>query len=154
MLNRPLLPLNPELFTSAVKCYQDALTKELPPDAIDKVGLLMLVLRERFRLTGCWNGLAEEIQPREATSSIFNIWKTPLTCVFSFAPDPLMFFKGLLPSNTPKIKDNFRVINQILFCNPLSNQEREEFLFQLMATRPAEEQISWLNLLEMKVLRP
>ena len=148
LLHQPLLPLDSELFRSAIDSYEETLSNELPPDNLAKAGMLALALRERFLLKDSWDGLADEIQTRKTNSSVFYIWKTPLTCAFAFAPEPLKFLNGLFPSNSTKILDFLHLIIYILFCNPLSDQIREELIKQLITLRSPEEQISWLNLLE------
>ena len=63
---QPMHPLKTELRQLAAQAFEEASGYDYEnQDAVEKLahsGLLALALRERLRLTGSWQGLAEELQ--------------------------------------------------------------------------------------------
>jgi len=102
----PLSPLPPEIRQQTSSTYQKAVKSGTPPITLSEAGLLALALRERYRLTGSWSGMVDEIT-RSNSSRIFSptCWKTPFAIIYSWfnqSPEILDEFKCLSSQLTEK----------------------------------------------------
>ncbi|WP_162787636.1 tetratricopeptide repeat protein [Anaerolinea thermolimosa] len=81
----------------AVRAYEDIRRRGEKPSDLKMAVLAALALRERRRLTGNWNGLADELitAPTGVRSLNPEIWLTPLACLAGMVGDAYDLILGL-----------------------------------------------------------
>ena len=97
LLKEPMEGLESGLRVRAVRAYEEIRRKGEPPSDLKMAVLAALALRERRRLTGNWNGLADELitAPTGVRSLNPEIWMTPLACLAGMVGDPFDLVLGL-----------------------------------------------------------
>lgn len=97
LLKEPMEGLESGLRVRAVRAYEEIRRKGEAPSDLKMAVLAALALRERRRLTGNWNGLAEELitAPTGVRSLNPGIWLTPLACLAGMVGDPFDLILGL-----------------------------------------------------------
>lgn len=97
LLKEPMEGLESGLRVRAVRAYEEIRRKGEEPSDLKMAFLAALALRERRRLTGSWNGLADELitAPTGVRSLNPEIWLTPLACLAGMVGDPYDLILGL-----------------------------------------------------------
>ncbi len=115
---------------------------------IARAGLLALVLRERRRKVGSWDGLSQELlaQAKKSGRSLTRTWSTALACLYGIVPDQREMVRALL--SPPASKELYRIASHALLANPLSPEKMSEEIqgilagLPLAATLPLVDQLS------------
>jgi hypothetical protein len=92
LMNPEMATIEPGLRNSALQAYEQVHKTLLPPVSLAEAGLLAIALRERRRLTNGWQGLLAELTQGSLAGQdglAFELWKTPLACLFKMVPDGL-----------------------------------------------------------------
>jgi tetratricopeptide (TPR) repeat protein len=104
--------------------YQRSATSGYSP--LVKAGLLALVLRERRRKIGSWDGLNQELiaQVRSSGASLFHTWSTALACLYGMIPDHREMIQVLLSYGASE--ELVRLGAHAMLSNPLSPEKMAE----------------------------
>jgi hypothetical protein len=88
--------------------------------------LLALVLRERRRKIGSWDGLNQELiaQVRSSGASLFQTWSTALACLYGMIPDHREMIQVLLSDGASE--ELVRLGAHAMLSNPLSPEKMAE----------------------------
>ncbi len=128
---QPMRPLKTELRQLAAQTFEASsecqLEEKDAAESLAHAGLLALALRERLRLTGSWQGLAEELHLYDITEN--SKWKTPLACLYAFIPDPGGLINALCQAGCAELGLH------VLLSNPLPLQEQLDILLKLVSRR-------------------
>lgn len=150
-LNRePLEALGHGLQEKALRAYQNLQRAYSAPASLADAGLLALALRERRRLTGTWSGLLQEIYPRPDQGEQFNVWRTPLACVYSLIPDPEDMLYELAPKSAQRTPVEW--LAHVLAAQPFGLQEQTKVLIRVLKRLPVTIQLSLLRSLTLRGL--
>jgi tetratricopeptide (TPR) repeat protein len=103
---------------------QHSATRAYSP--LTKAGLLALVLRERRRKVGSWDGLNQELiaQARSSDASLFHTWSTALACLYGMIPDHRQMIQALLSNGASE--ELVRLGAHAILSNPLSPERMAE----------------------------
>jgi tetratricopeptide (TPR) repeat protein len=94
-----------------------------------RAALLAVALRERLRLTGKWDHLTEEL-----SLAPYEIWRTPLACLYGLIEKPLELLRSLLSSGaSPEI---YNLAIHSLLSNPLPPEVQSNQLLVLIENLP------------------
>ncbi|HEX2979393.1 MAG TPA: tetratricopeptide repeat protein, partial [Anaerolineaceae bacterium] len=147
----PLIPLEAEMRQQVANVYEEFVKAGQPSASLGDAGMVALALRERRRLTDSWKGLRAEMQAvtRAEGSSLFEIWRSSIACLFGFATDPIEFLQELAPENvTGELSFGIDLIVHALLSNPLSLSEQANFLVRVINAYSNDEQMIWMKRLE------
>jgi tetratricopeptide (TPR) repeat protein len=114
-----------------------------------RAGLLSLVLRERRRKVGSWEGLSQEMvdQAKKTGSTLFSNWSTALACLFGMVPDPRDMIRAVISSADHE--ELFRIAAHALLSNPLSPEKISEEVQGVLDGLPLNSALSLLEQLSM-----
>ena len=80
----PLQPIDDKLRHMAACAFEELVKGDQEGNmTLSQAGLLALSLRERRRLLGSWEELAENLN-----AAPYSSWRTPLACLYGMLPDP------------------------------------------------------------------
>ncbi len=119
--------------------------------AVDKLtdaGLLALALRERRRKLQSWRGIYDALvsMKNKDNRQLFEVWRTPLACLFTIIPDGKDLLAALLPNNS--LHPAMEWISHILLSNPMEPETRVELFREVMSRASLEHQVEWLRYLK------
>ena len=144
----PLTALSQALQERALQAYQNIQRTGKPPATLREAGLLALAMRERRRLTGTWSGLLQEIFARQKSSDgLFQVWRTPLACLYALVPDPTDMLRGLLPKTQQSLPFEWIIYAQL--CQPVNDAEHAQALMQVLQNLPVVYQLNLLRNLSL-----
>jgi tetratricopeptide (TPR) repeat protein len=91
-----------------------------------QAGYLSLVLRERRRKVGSWQGFSGEllVQAKKSGRSLFSTWSTALACLYGIVPDPREMIQALVTAPDPQ--ELYQVASHAILTNPLSLEKMSE----------------------------
>lgn len=145
-----LRPIPVALRASALQIYEFTHKTLTAPANLEEAGLLALALRERYRMTKGWHGLVNELTQGELSAKpglAYEIWKTPLACLFQMVPDGLELCQTLVPRQ--KLQPGARWVSHILLSNPLEESEQARLFTLLMRKVSPVHQTAWLRELSL-----
>lgn len=118
----PILPLEECLLQRASKVYEGWLTDPSAPLDLGEAGLLALIFREQFRVSGSWlqNILSGGI---DISGS-----RTALCCLYGMIPDPLGLLLALGQAKDPETAET---VIHIYLSNPNPPEVQLSFLHEL-----------------------
>ncbi len=146
-----LYSLSPDLRKKSVLEYEKAYRSCLPPANLEQAGLIALALRERRRMKGSWLGLGDEIriEEDEEGKQLFNIWQSPMACLFAMIPDPKDLLSAILPPVTGDLPRNvLALVLHVILSNPLPLEDQVALLTSLISQSNPPAQLRWLQLLD------
>jgi hypothetical protein len=150
-LKKPeMLGIDTGLRSSALQAYEIAYKRLTPPANLAEAGLLAIALRERRRLTNGWHGLLSELTQgtlKDQPGLAYEIWKTPLACLYQMVPDGMELCQTLLSRQT--LQPGSRWISHIMLANPLEEAERVKIFTTLMRKISPEMSAAWLRELRL-----
>ncbi len=119
--------------------------------AVEKLtdaGLLALALRERRRKLQSWRGIYDALisMKTKGSQQLFEVWRTPLACLFTIIPDEKDLLTALLPQN--QLHPAMEWISHILLSNPLEAENRVSLFREAMNKISLEHQVEWLRYLK------
>lgn len=145
----PLAPLPSEVRQQTSTSYQKTAKSETPPVTLSEAGLLALALRERFRLTGSWSGMVDEITRANTTHQFSpSCWKTPFSIIYSWfgqSPDLLNEFKSISAHTTEK--EYYPFISAIILTQVLPFESLLKTFISANAGEELRHLVSWLHYL-------
>jgi tetratricopeptide (TPR) repeat protein len=126
------------------------------PESIQQAGLLALGLREYRQRTGSWTNICQELsvgdkfddEEKSNEYLVFNLWRTPLTCLFGLIPDREDLLSNLIKFDDINLTSKW--ITHILLSNILSRQEREDLFYAQMHNLSTRHQTAWLRRLNIQ----
>ncbi len=127
----PNLTIDFKLLPNAIKAFEQFPFQPAETPALIKLqnaGLIALLLRERRRKTGSWQGLVYELLKNKIT--LLSDWATPLACTMGLISDPDEFLAALLArpaqieKNAPE--QSAAALVQVVLRNPLSIEEQRQ----------------------------
>lgn len=92
--------------------------------------MLAIALRERLRLTGKWDNIAEEL-----SLSPYDVWRTPLACLYGLIEEPLELLRSLMIPGAPA--GIYNLAFHSLLSNPLPPEKLFSYLVKLVKNLPA-----------------
>ncbi len=141
-------PLDPDLRQKAIIHFEQALLSERQPSSLEEAAWIALALKERRRLKGSWLGIREELSMKspETSISLFDIWATPIACVYSMSNDSLDFLKALLPpKNASDSSDFIRLCMHAILSCPLTPESQVDRIVTLINDLPPDTQLKFLD---------
>ncbi|HAL17794.1 MAG TPA: hypothetical protein DCP32_13940 [Anaerolineaceae bacterium] len=134
----------------ALEVLENTLHNSQPPANLAQAGLLALALRERRRKTQSWRGFLNELLSvqNKSTSSLVELWQTPLACLYGMISDKWDFLESLLPQDSMHPAIDW--ISHIILSNPLDLQTQVQMIHDLMSQLVVEYQVEWLRYLTGK----
>jgi hypothetical protein len=106
-------------------------------------GLVALALRERRRKMQSWQGIHEALSAVKvkAGQSLYEVWKTPLACLYGMIPDGDNLLNALISegSHHPAIEWQ----THILLSNPFDIETRLEIFYTVFQESSCSYQIEW-----------
>lgn len=134
----------------AVDLLEAAIKSGAAVKSLTDAGLVALALRERRRKMQSWRGINEALSSVKLKpgQSLFEVWKTPLACLFGMIPDREELLKALITKESlhPAIEWE----THILLCNPLDPETRLEMFYMVLQASSRGQQIEWLRYLKRK----
>jgi tetratricopeptide (TPR) repeat protein len=112
-------------------------------------GLLALVLRERRRKIGSWEGLSQELitQSKKSGRPLFSSWCTAVACLYGMIPDQRVMLGELITQGSST--ELGRLASHALLANPLSPEKMAEEVQGLLNSLPLAVALSILDQLSM-----
>jgi len=147
----PLQPIDQNISLVSAREYEKFIQSVEFPYSIKQAGQIALTLRERRRITGTWQGLLSELNPKDLqqpakTKNAFSRWQTPLAVLYGFTPDPMDFLGALIPDQSPVADEGLiALVLHILLSNPLPAQEIVDIIVNLLKISPPEQHHIWLR---------
>lgn len=134
----------------AAKMFEEVTKRGIKPASLREAALLALALRERLRMTGNWNGVANELlySSVEAKATSGRIWRTALACLYGLVPEPRDLIATLLKARDTGAAADWMV--HILLTLPLDDASRSERLVQYLADVPTVRQIEVLKIVQLR----
>lgn len=153
----PMVTLGQVLQERVLQAYQATQRSAKAPTTLREAALLALALRERRRLTGTWSGLLQELMPKtskdeialagSAGSTLLNLWRTPLACLYSLVPDPEEMLRSLLVRCTNRASYDWIVA--AVLSQPLAETEQVMVFAQVLKGSAAAAQLNLLRSLSL-----
>jgi len=134
----------------ALELLETTLRNPAPVQSLEQAGLLALALRERRRKMQSWRGFLGELLsvPAGSADRYFELWQTPLACLYGMIPDKWDFLESLLPQNAMHPAVDW--ISHIILSNPLDQSTQVTLFHDLMNHLAVEYQVEWLKILSGK----
>ncbi len=134
----PALAVETKALPGALKAFEAFALQPAAAEAaltrLQKAGQVALILRERRRKTGSWQGLVNEILKGRPASLLE--WQTPLACTLGMVSDPADFLAALLEQPNQVFPHSpeaaVHLLLQVLLSNPFNPQEQAAFLQNLL----------------------
>lgn len=145
-----MMAIDAGLRGNALQLYEQTHKTLMPPANLAEAGQLAIALRERRRLTNGWHGLMGELTQgslKDQPGLAFQIWRTPLACLFHMIPDGVELCQALLPRQS--VHPGADWITHIILSNPMRAIDRIQMLTGLMRKITPERQIGWLRELNL-----
>ena len=135
---------DPALGILAVFKYEEAAETRLIPMTLSQAGLIALGMREKAAVSGSVSHLVDNILPLSSGEykNTFQVWRTPLACLFGMLPDPKDLLDSLLPKQGSKIRIEW--ISHIILADPAPFQAQVDTLYELMSRVSLGIQVGWL----------
>ena len=145
LLAEPMEALKPAVRQQAVRIYEETRRRGTEPSTMQEAGLLGLALRERRRLTGSWNGLADELVMAPSGTRGINpvTWKSALACLAGFVLDPVELLQGLGSPTAMKYVLDWLV--HIFITQPDVNQLVPHAVRTYLRNAPVQSQVDFLR---------
>lgn len=150
LMGTEMVEVEAGLRSNALQTYEKTHKTLTPPANLAEAGLLAIALRERRRLTNGWYGLMGELTQgtvAEQLGLIYEIWKTPLACLYHMVPDGIELCQSLLPRQS--LNPSSTWISHIMLANPIENSERVKLLTAFMRKTSIGMQTGWLRELSL-----
>jgi len=138
----PLEPLPKRLRSLVARTYEEWLNSPDITITLQKAGLLALSLRERYRLTGSWDGLVEELRDQGVSS------RTVLACLYGMIPEPSALIGALLEQNDNPPQGDLALHTYL--SNPLPTELQVEVLRFLLIKQSQTVQMAVLSRLSIE----
>lgn len=136
----------------AGKAFESTFNAGLPPADLYTAGLLALALRERRKIKGNWDGIADEIlikRGEAATQKNVLIWQTVFSILLSLSPDFIELILDFIQTKSEqKAKTGAHLLVHAVLSNPLTDQEKLDQLYQGLSSQSIDAQLEtlkWLN---------
>ncbi len=142
LATEPMPGLESNLRQRAIRLYETLRRKDQAPANLGEAGLVALALRERRRLTGSWNGLADELVARQGNSNA-HIWNTALACLAGMVPDIARLLVAILTSGKGSGVVEWAV--QILLSTPELPANLVGLAVEVLSEAPAPVQLEFLK---------
>lgn len=115
------------------------------PQSLTEAGLIALALRERRRKMQSWKGIYGALVSMQTKSNqqLYEVWRTPLACLFTIIPDGKDLLAALLPADA--LHPAMEWITHILLANPMDPESRVESFGELFDRIGPEVQVEWLS---------
>jgi tetratricopeptide (TPR) repeat protein len=148
--DKVIIALPTQLRRDCIHAFENALIDKTSPSILAEAGMLALAFRERYRLTGSWQGIRDELvkgrENNEDGYQLFSRWKTVIAIAVGLIPDVAGFYSDLLgEGDIPGVKE--MALNTIL-CQPEDEQVLASCIRELFITHMPGGILSALEYLE------
>ncbi len=115
------------------------------PQTLTDAGLIALALRERRRKLQSWKGIYDALLSMKPKGSkqLYEVWRTPLACLYTIVPDGHDLLAALLPGDA--LHPAVEWISHILMANPMEPENRIELFWECFGRIRSEYQVEWLS---------
>jgi tetratricopeptide (TPR) repeat protein len=150
LIGNPTAAIEAGVRQQALKMFEEVTRRAIQPTNLRDAALLALALRERLRLTGSWNGIANELlySSVEARATSGRVWRTALACLFGLVAGPKELVAALLKARDSGVAADWIV--HILVTLPMDDDSRAEKLVQFLAEVPTVRQIDVLKIFRLR----
>ncbi len=151
-LHDPETDLPAEIKQAAAKAFESTFNSGLPPADLKTAGLLALALRERRKIKGDWQGIAEEILIKRGASAVeknVKIWQTPAACLYTISDDFSGFIADFLNSKSNRTTMTGVALQvHTILANPIPPSAKLDKIFASLSGLPVDLQLDALKHLE------
>ncbi len=159
-LNQLDISLSENLKLRSSRAFETVINTGLPPADLITAGLVALTLREKRIQTGGWQEISSEIfttSRQHNDNRLFQIWRTPIACLFSLCPDFDDLITAFLHSENKKlILASVPVIIHSYLANSLEEQDLTDNLYGIFVNLSLDiqlEALKWLETFKREALR-
>jgi tetratricopeptide (TPR) repeat protein len=144
LLTEPLTALAPNLQGDALQAFDTLNTTGQLPQGLAGAGLAALALRERFRMSGSWDGLSTTLATQAAQFETGG-WRSVLACLYGLVPNSRGLLRTLASFPNSAIASSYAC--HCILCTPASEDTRVEIILSSLLEVAPDRQIEWLKYL-------
>jgi tetratricopeptide (TPR) repeat protein len=143
-MNPPHWELKPAGLREGIALFEIALQRGSAPDSLDEAGMLALILKERYRLSGDWKGLVEELaNGAQPAADAYAAWRTPIALMVGMVPERAELLHSLLAAGPQR--PGWRWALHAVLCAPVSPEEQAQTVLALVREQGLDLQVAVLE---------
>ena len=142
--NPPHWELKPAGLREGIALFEKALHSASAPESLDEAGMLALILKERYRLSGGWKGLVEELANGGQTGTdLYAVWRTPIALMVGMLSERGDLLRALFAAGSEL--PGWRWAVHAILCTPLPAEEQAQTVLTLAQEQGLDLEVSVLE---------